>query len=96
MEIHDTPDLLWVITTPKQNKGGRQNCTPEPRPHTQPIHSVYLTYLTCEPMGRGEIYHTSSLLVEIEGHFTHEFVTYVNETQDWLAMRQSQIKVISV
>jgi hypothetical protein len=31
-------------------------------------------------MGRREIFHTFSLLVEIEGHFTHEFVTYVYET----------------
>jgi hypothetical protein len=34
-------------------------------------------------MGRREIFHTFSLLVEIEGHFTHEFVTYVYETEDW-------------
>jgi hypothetical protein len=34
-------------------------------------------------MGGREIFHTSSLLVEIEGHFTHEFETYVYETQDW-------------
>jgi hypothetical protein len=33
-------------------------------------------------MGRREIFPTSSLLVEIEGHFTHEFVAYVYETQD--------------
>jgi hypothetical protein len=33
-------------------------------------------------MGRREIYHTFSLLVEIEGHFTHEFVSYVYETED--------------
>jgi hypothetical protein len=31
-------------------------------------------------MGRREIFHTFSPLVEIEGHFTHEFVTYVYET----------------
>jgi hypothetical protein len=34
-------------------------------------------------MGRREIVHTRSVLVEIEGHFAHEFVSYVNETQDW-------------
>jgi hypothetical protein len=34
-------------------------------------------------MGRREIFHNSSLLLEIEGHFTHEFVTYVYEIQDW-------------
>jgi hypothetical protein len=33
-------------------------------------------------MGRREIFHTFSLLVEIEGHFTHEFVSYVYETED--------------
>jgi hypothetical protein len=31
-------------------------------------------------MGREEIFHTFLLLVEIEGHFTHELVTYVYET----------------
>jgi hypothetical protein len=34
-------------------------------------------------MGRREIFHTFSLLVEIEGHFAHEFVNYVCETEDW-------------
>jgi hypothetical protein len=34
-------------------------------------------------MGRKEIVNTFSLLVEIEGHFTHEFVSYVCETEDW-------------
>jgi hypothetical protein len=34
-------------------------------------------------MGRREKFHTFSLLVEIEGHFTHEFVSYVYETEDW-------------
>jgi hypothetical protein len=34
----------------------------------------------CEPMGR--IFLTFSLLVEIEGHFTNEFVSYVYETED--------------
>jgi hypothetical protein len=29
-------------------------------------------------MGRREIFHTFSLLVEIEGHFTHEFVTFTS------------------
>jgi hypothetical protein len=28
-------------------------------------------------MGRGDIFITFSLLVEIEGHFNHEFVPYV-------------------
>jgi hypothetical protein len=37
----------------------------------------------CEPMGRREIFLTFSLLVEIEGHFTNEFVSYVYETEDW-------------
>jgi hypothetical protein len=36
----------------------------------------------CEPMGRREIFLTFLLLVEIEGHFTNEFVTYVYETED--------------
>jgi hypothetical protein len=31
-------------------------------------------------MGRREIFHTFSLLVEIKGHFTHGFVIYVNTT----------------
>jgi hypothetical protein len=35
-------------------------------------------------MGRRGIFHTFFLLVEIEGHFTKEFVTYVYETLDWL------------
>jgi hypothetical protein len=42
---------------------------------------IPLTFL-CEPIGRMEIFHTFSLLVEIEGHFTHEFVSYVCETED--------------
>jgi hypothetical protein len=33
-------------------------------------------------MGRKEIFYTFSLLVEIAGHFTHEFVSYVYETED--------------
>jgi hypothetical protein len=33
-------------------------------------------------MGRWEIFHTFSLLVEIEGHFAHAFVNYVYETQE--------------
>jgi hypothetical protein len=33
-------------------------------------------------MGRREIFHSFSLLVEIEGYFTHEFVSYVYETED--------------
>jgi hypothetical protein len=36
----------------------------------------------CEPMGRREIFLTFSLLVEIEGHLTNEFVSYVYETED--------------
>jgi hypothetical protein len=36
----------------------------------------------CEPMGKREIFLTFSLLVEIEGHFTKEFVSYVHETED--------------
>jgi hypothetical protein len=36
----------------------------------------------CEPMGRREIFLTFSLLVEIEGHFINEFVSYVYETED--------------
>jgi hypothetical protein len=32
-------------------------------------------------MGRREIFHTFLLLVEIVGHFTHEFVSYVYETE---------------
>jgi hypothetical protein len=45
----------------------------------------YITYRTsflCEPMGRKEIFHTFLLLVEIEGHLTHELVSYVFETED--------------
>jgi hypothetical protein len=34
-------------------------------------------------MGRRETFHSFSQLVYIEGPFTHEFVTYVYETQDW-------------
>jgi hypothetical protein len=37
----------------------------------------------CEPMGRREIFLTFSQLVEIEEHFTKEFVSYVYETKDW-------------
>jgi hypothetical protein len=35
-------------------------------------------------MGREEICHTFLLLVEIEGHFTHELVSYVYETEESL------------
>jgi hypothetical protein len=35
-------------------------------------------------MGRKEIFLTFFLLVEIEGHFTNEFVSYVYETEDRL------------
>jgi hypothetical protein len=45
-------------------------------------YTVHLTF-PCEPMGRREIFHTFSLLVEMERHFTHEFVTCDYETQDW-------------
>jgi hypothetical protein len=41
----------------------------------------------CEPMGRREIFLTFSLLVEIEGHFTNEFVSYVYETEDCLSFQ---------
>jgi hypothetical protein len=34
-------------------------------------------------MGRRELFHTFSLLVEIEGHFIDELVSYVYETEDW-------------
>jgi hypothetical protein len=33
-------------------------------------------------MGRRQIFHTFSLLVEIVGHFAQEFVSYVYETED--------------
>jgi hypothetical protein len=36
----------------------------------------------CEPMEKREIVLTFSLLVEIKGHFTNEFVSYVYETED--------------
>jgi hypothetical protein len=36
-----------------------------------------------EPMGRIEIFLTLSLLVEIEGLFTNEFVRYVYETEEY-------------
>jgi hypothetical protein len=38
----------------------------------------------CGPIGRREIFLTSLLLVEIEGHFSLEFVNYVCETEDRL------------
>jgi hypothetical protein len=38
----------------------------------------------CEPMGRREIFLTFSLLVEMEGNFTNEFVSYVYVTEDWI------------
>jgi hypothetical protein len=41
----------------------------------------------CDPMGRREIFLTFSLLVEIEGHFTNEFVSYVYETEDSMSYR---------
>jgi hypothetical protein len=43
----------------------------------------------CEPMGRREIFHTFLLLVEIVGHFTHEFVSYFYETEDWMSFNDS-------
>jgi hypothetical protein len=36
-------------------------------------------------MGRREIFNSSSLLVEVKGNFTHEFVTYVYETQFFIS-----------
>jgi hypothetical protein len=36
----------------------------------------------CEPMGRREIFRTFSLLVEIDGHFTVDGVTYIYVTED--------------
>jgi hypothetical protein len=39
-------------------------------------HSQPHTFLG-EPLGRREIFHNFLKLVEIEGHFIHEFVTYV-------------------
>jgi hypothetical protein len=41
----------------------------------------------CEPIGRRGIFLNFSLLVEIEGHFTNEFVIYVCETEDRDAYR---------
>jgi hypothetical protein len=38
-------------------------------------------------MGRREVFHTFSLLVEIEGHFTNKFVTYVYEAQNRIQIR---------
>jgi hypothetical protein len=43
----------------------------------------FCDYFICGPIGRREIFPTSSLLVEIEGHFSLEFVNYVCETEDW-------------
>jgi hypothetical protein len=40
------------------------------------ISAVTISLFLYEPMGSREIFHTFSLLVEIEGHFTHGFVTY--------------------
>jgi hypothetical protein len=45
-------------------------------------------------MGRREIFHTCSLLVEIEGHFTHEFVNYVYETEDWSIYTNYSLTVV--
>jgi hypothetical protein len=44
----------------------------------------------CEPMGRRQIFLTFSQLVEIEGHFTNEFVSYVYETKDRFYCRKGQ------
>jgi hypothetical protein len=41
----------------------------------------FCDYFMCGPIGRREIFLTSSLLVEIEGHFSLEFVNYVCETE---------------
>jgi hypothetical protein len=53
--------------------------------YSQKRRVLYLSLFLCEPMGCREIFHTFSLLVELEGHFTHEFVSfvsYVYETED--------------
>jgi hypothetical protein len=47
----------------------------------------------CEPMGRREIFLTFSLLVEIEGHLTNEFVSYVYETEGCKATWKSQFVI---
>jgi hypothetical protein len=46
-------------------------------------------------MGRREILHTVSLLARIEGHFTHEFLIYVYETQDRSKSAISSIQMLS-
>jgi hypothetical protein len=43
----------------------------------------FCDYFMCGPIGRRKIFLTSSLLVEIEGHFSFEFVNYVCETEDY-------------
>jgi hypothetical protein len=48
---------------------------------SKPYGFIPRTFMS-EPMGRREIFLTFLLLVEIEGHFTNEFVTYVYETED--------------
>jgi hypothetical protein len=47
--------------------------------------------LMCGPIGRREIFLTSSLLVEIEGHFSLEFVNYVCETEDLSSVHHSKM-----
>jgi hypothetical protein len=49
---------------------------------------IQLITFLCKPMGRREIFYNFSLLLEIEGHFTHEFVSYVYETEDWFCKVQ--------
>jgi hypothetical protein len=39
-------------------------------------------------MGTTEIFYTFSLLVEIEGHFSHDFVTWDYKTQDRAAAKE--------
>jgi hypothetical protein len=46
------------------------------------------------PIGRREIFLTSSLLVEIEGYFSLEFVNYVCETDD--CSRKSKIYILYI
>jgi hypothetical protein len=47
----------------------------------------------CEPMGGREKFLTFELLVEIEGHFTNEFVSCVHETEDWTSSRTAKSRL---
>jgi hypothetical protein len=47
-------------------------------------------------MGRGEIFLTFSLLVEIEGHSTNEFVSYVYETEDQVLVANFRFYYITI